>query len=503
MLITDTYKNDILGCLYCYDRVNINATAGTFGYVDGMTQFFYANNFRIFSFSDVFAPVTKNIIENAEKISTENNLKIDYVSKPKSFRKDDKISDIIKHRGTHEGMLHIFSQLETYNSYKPWHDKNTHKTFFKNDSTKGLVYYFYFIDRLFGLCFVRVPTKAPFKVVFYYNGHNWLENKLVNNSIHFQKIDNAFLLIDNFNEAQKICNKIRIPDLHQALNILIKRFCPLPKEWNLNFNFTISQVEYALDISFKDKNTLKHLYDNVVKTAMHTITPENISNFLGKRFSNLFEGESGTRYNKRIPGTRIKHQMGAVSVKIYDKFGQILRIEVTCHDVSKINLFRDVQKRDGSIEKKVAPARKSIYSLYDLMSPFKNIIKRYLEFISSFDDPTDGISKLDKITDDVRENNRNFKGFNFFNKSDEKILLAIADGKYCVRGLANKDLRNQLISKNSNQVSRILKRLRLHGMIKKIRKSYRYHLTVLGKQIILAGLKFKNMSLIPELSKVY
>jgi hypothetical protein len=73
---------------------------------------------------------------------------------------------------------------------------------------------------------------------------------------------------------------------------------------------------------------------------------------------------------------------------------------------------------------------------------------------------------------------------NVFNKDDEKILLAVADGKYCVRGLANKDIRKQLISKNSNQVSRILKRLRMHGIIKKIRKSYRYHLTVLGKQVI-------------------
>jgi hypothetical protein len=42
---------------------------------------------------------------------------------------------------------------------------------------------------------------------------------------------------------------------------------------------------------------------------MHTITPENIANFLGKRFSNLFEGESGTRYNKRILGTRIKEHL--------------------------------------------------------------------------------------------------------------------------------------------------------------------------------------------------
>ena len=157
-----------------------------------------------------------------------------------------------------------------------------------------------------------------------------------------------------------------------------------------SFNFTISQVEYALDIAFKDKNILKHLYENVVKTAMHTITPENIANFLGKRFSNLFEGESGTRYNKRILGTRIKHQMGEVSVKIYDKFGSVLRIEVTCLDVSKINIFRDVHKRDGTIEKKVAPAQKSIHSLYSLISPFKNIVMRYLEFISSFDDPSDG-----------------------------------------------------------------------------------------------------------------
>jgi len=64
----------------------------------------------------------------------------------------------------------------------------------------------------------------------------------------------------------------------------------------------------------------------------------------------------------------------------------------------------------------------------------------------------------------------------------------------------NKDIRNQLISKSSNQVSRILKRLRLHGLIKKIRKSYKYHLTSFGRKIISAGLKFKNMCFVPALS---
>ena len=142
---------------------------------------------------------------------------------------------------------------------------------------------------------------------------------------------------------------------------------------------------------------------------------------------------------------------------------------------------------------------------YNDMMFIVRLMDRYIhqilcKFISSFDDPTNGIKKLDKVTDDVFENNRKFKGFNFFNKSDKEILLAIADGKYCVRGLANKDIRNQLTSKSSNQVSRILKRLRLHGLIKKIRKSYKYHLTSLGRKVIVAGLNFKNMFLIPELS---
>ena len=43
----------------------------------------------------------------------------------------------------------------------------------------------------------------------------------------------------------------------------------------------------------------------------------------------------GSRYNERVLGTRIKRQMGELSVKIYDKFGKVLRIEVTAHNVSK------------------------------------------------------------------------------------------------------------------------------------------------------------------------
>ena len=89
----------------------------------------------------------------------------------------------------------------------------------------------------------------------------------------------------------------------------MNRYCPLPKEWDLKWNYTIEQVEYAMDVVFKEQDELKPIYDNIIKTAMHTVTPENIATFLGKRLTVMFEGEMGSRYNERVLGTRIKHQM--------------------------------------------------------------------------------------------------------------------------------------------------------------------------------------------------
>ena len=70
----------------------------------------------------------------------------------------DRIQNIIAETGKTEGLIHIFSAMECCNTYRPWHDKTTGKTFLKFDQSKCLHYYFYFIDRELGLCYLRVPT---------------------------------------------------------------------------------------------------------------------------------------------------------------------------------------------------------------------------------------------------------------------------------------------------------------------------------------------------------
>jgi hypothetical protein len=60
----------------------------------------------------------------------------------------------------------------------------------------------------------------------------------------------------------------------------------------------------------------------------------------------------------------------------------------------------------------------------------------------------------------------------------------LARGEFNLRGFQNKTLHTQLDQKTSAQLSRLLKRLRLHGLIKKVGHSYRYYLTALGKHVV-------------------
>ncbi len=105
-------------------------------------------------------------------------------------------------------MVHIFSAMETCASFRPWHDKKTHHTSLKPSTSKCLHYYFYFIDESFGLCYLRVPTWAPFRLQVYFNGHNWLARRLGKAGIAYEMADNAFLSISDFKQAQRLAERL-------------------------------------------------------------------------------------------------------------------------------------------------------------------------------------------------------------------------------------------------------------------------------------------------------
>ncbi len=159
----------------------------------------------------------------------------------------------------------------------------------------------------------------------------------------------------------------------------------------------------------------------------------------------------GNRFNVRIEGTRIKHTMGPCSLKLYDKFGLILRIETTVNDLTFFKHYREVEHRDGSRETKWAAMQKTIYSLPALRELLAAANRRYLEFLSALEDPRNGRDKLDKLSQPVRHEDRSYPGFNFFDEQDDTLFRVIARGEFNISGMQNKTLRRHLSAKTSAQ----------------------------------------------------
>jgi hypothetical protein len=500
--LTERYKDKISGVIGCYDRIVLKGTLPKLCYAGGMTDFMKKSGVKIFEYAKFVEPFREKIRQNAETLATKNNLNIEFVRNTNA-RKEDIVK---KHfDGNKTGLVYILSAMEACPSYLPWHDKINHKTALKSTQGKCLHYYFYFNDPDIGFGYVRVPTWCPFQLQVYFNGHNLLANDLKKNGIHHTMLDNAFDYIADFKLAQQLSDNLDVNKLFKKLEWFSDLYCPVYKEFQINdqpisYHWSIMQQEYATDIVFKKQDDLKDIYEELVKVAIHTVKPTNIATFLSQKLHGNYEGEIGNNYNIRIEGSRIKHSMGEVSIKMYDKFSKILRIETTVNNVSFFKHYRTVEHRDGTTSQKMASVKKNIFSLTALIDIMKASNSRYLTFISAIEDNSIGKKKLQKITTSKTENKRTYKGLNFFQKEDQDLLIHLTSGEFTINGFRAKHIQKRFEQYSSSKISRILKRLRKLGIIKKGPKCYKYYITKTGLEAITTALKLKNLVIIPQLN---
>src|SRR5437870_8911216 len=120
---------------------------------------------------------------------------------------------------------------------------------------------------------------------------------------------------------------------------------------------------------------------------------------------------------------------------------------------------------------------------------------RYLEALAVVDDPTQAKRNLDRMTTRKKDAaGRTCSGFNPLARRDAELFRSIMDGDHCLRGFANRDIRQWLAStphlqqcaddpkKASSKISRILRRFRAHGLIAKIPRTRRWRVTIYGRR---------------------
>jgi hypothetical protein len=486
----------IVGVLSCYDRLLLQGTIPGICFAGGMEKFLRTRGIQLKDYAQWASPLAESIKSNAEALARKAGIEIQYLRK--KVRKEDLVQQILSRRGEQPGLVCIFSVLERCDTYRVCGRDG--RCALRPDAGKCLHYYFYFLDAQWGLGFIRLPTWAPFRMQVYVNGHNWLARQLNRENLRYRLLDNAFVEVEHWERAQQISDRFRVQDLHHQLNCWAQLCCPVLSQLGWNYHWSVDQAEYATDDLFVDQKKLAAVYDPLIRLAIHTVRADHVATFLGKKLNANFQGEAGNRFDIRIQGTRIKHTLGPVSIKIYDKFSLILRIETTVNDLTFFQHYREVEQRDGQRIRKWAQLKKNIYSLPILQERLLAANWRYIQFLCALADPSAGTDALNRISRSVEQHNRTYRGFNFFSADDQSLLLTLLRGEYTIRGFANKDLRRHLPRYSPGQISRFLKRLRLHGIAHKIQRSYRYRLSTFGLTAITLAAKLKHLVVLPELA---
>jgi hypothetical protein len=376
---------------------------------------------------------------------------------------------------------------------------------FFSEERKCLHFYFYYLDREYGLMHIRLATWLPFGIQVCLNGREYLGRRMAQAGIGYEQRDNCFVRIDDLPAAERMMKELEERRWERVLKAWARRVNPLvgprsrlrlhPYYWSAR------ESEYATDVMFKDAATLHRIYPALTDHAIQCFGCRDVLRFLGRKTNSRFSGEVSGSYLEREEGVRVKHWVEENSIKMYDKHGSVLRVETTVNNARRFKVRRMTEWK-GDRRMRWIPMRLAVSDLERRLEVSRAANERYLEALAVVDMPCPAAEVLDKISEGVVKNNRRYRALRPVSEADAKAFKAVLDGRFLLKGFANRQVRELLEAeppaddrerrRASGRTTRLIRLLRAHGLIRKISGTRYYRVTAHGQLTMTAALKLRK-----------
>jgi len=494
----EKFQERISGTLTGFDRLVLRGSARRLdiSYYDserhivvakGMEEFLWQNGIPFKHYGDY----VKKTSERVRKAAAEEAGVPVITLREAGVDKDECARRVASERGIRSGPVCLISALEpcpTFDYVKSkiaWRRRPCH------------VLYQYRLDERFGWMYARIQTWFPFHIQIGLNGREWLARQMSNRGWKFRQSSNCFTWLDDFRRAQELMNEQLKTDWVEALNGFARQLNPLHEEifarFATEYYWTCYQSEWATDVVFRDGADLKRLMPILTAHGLLSFSSRDVLRFFGKRTTKAgriprnFHGELQTSCREYAEGERIKHWMDGNSLKAYDKAysldGAVLRgAETTINNVA---VFRTYRPGEGGPEDDLQwrPMRKGIADLYRRAEVSQHANERLLDALASVDDRR----TLEELTADLQQpvtwNDRRVRALRPLGE-DKPLLEAINCGDFLINGFRNRNLQEILFDgpaqtpqeqrRRSAAISRKLRMLRAHSLIRKVPHTHRY-----------------------------
>ena len=247
---------------------------------------------------------------------------------------------------------------------------------------------------------------------------------------------------------------------------------------------------------------MQRVYPSLVGHAIRRFSCHDVLRFLGRRTSeSRFVGEASASLLVRPEGTRVKHWAEENSIKMYDKQGSVLRVETTINNVRRFKVRR-MSVWKGVRRMRWIPMRFGLADLERRVDVSRAANERYLQALASVNVPSPACRLLDPVSRRVVKDQRPYRALRPTSPEEARLFQAVLGGAFLLKGFTNRDLRSCLDGpdppdpadsrRRSGQVTRQLRLLRAHGLIRKVTGTRYYRVSDQGQRTMTAALTLRD-----------
>lgn len=506
---------DVTGVLSGFDRVRFRGTLRLIANARGLTSLMTHRSVLAKDFKPFALGISAQVRAGVEQVATTAGRPIVYL-RSWATDKEQLARQLARRDGVEGGLIGVLACVERCQTFDLRSDKAKGWLVLEPAVRKCQHYYLYYVHERFGFMHVRLQSWLPLNVWVCLNGREWLARELTTAGIAFTRQDNCLTQVADLAAAQaRLDAQVQwdwageLAALAQAAN---PRHATLCGDFPLHYYWSVDESEWASDVLFRSPEALGRLYPRLIRHGIEALACPEVLRYLGKRVNldgsvpGRFAGEvltelrpanvGGTTAGRRREAVRLKHRLNRNWLKLYDKAPGVLRVETVINDARDLAVYRRKEGEGPECPKRWAPLRKGVVDVPRRAALSQQANGRYLDALAAVEVTTPLGTLATAVCRPVSWQERRARGLNPLSGPDAELLAAVNRGEFALTGMRNRDLRACLLGpapadasacrRQSAQVTRRLRLLRAHGLLKKVPRTHRYQLTAKGRVTITA-----------------
>lgn len=501
----DLHHKRITGSLAMYDRMIFKGHITRLFKQDAVRCFLWNQGVPLTDFTTYAKATTERIANNARALANDAGrpvISFDHVkTRNRVQQKDDLAKSIAARDGVTEGIVCLISAVEPCMSFQVRKSMKTKRLEATRRERKCLHHYLYLIDPEFGFMHVRIQGWIPYECQIYINGREWLARQLDKAGIGYVRYENSLLAIDDIEAASELCERFARRAWPRLLNAFARLLNPiLPSIGAAGYGgyyWVLDQAEIATDVMFKSRRELLEIWPDLVRHAALNMSSEDVLGFLGRKLHPSLAAQVVTDAKRPPQGWRVRHRMAGNWVKVYDK-ASVLRVETTINNPREFRVLRVFTDDAGRRERRWCPMRKGVCDLWRNFQVGIVSNHRYLDALAAAPLKGEGVAALDALCQPRTNRGRTYARFSPLSRNDLALFRAALAGEHAIRGFRNADLTARLYRRppldreeahrRCERVSRLIVKLRGHGLVAKVPRARRYRVTRYGQRVMTAAI---------------